>query len=88
LQRIAAVRLVLVARSAAPAQRGASCSATIAAGPASGPAGNAPQWQAADAGGKLGPQQISLAHLPDWQCYRYRTYETVIPLRNLIWGVP
>ncbi|MBI1964751.1 MAG: PilW family protein [Betaproteobacteria bacterium] len=22
---------------------------------------------------------------PNWQCYRYRAYETVVPLRNLIW---
>jgi len=24
--------------------------------------------------------------LPDWQCYRYKVYETVIPLRNIIWS--
>lgn len=23
---------------------------------------------------------------PDWQCYRYKIFETVIPLRNMIWG--
>ena len=22
---------------------------------------------------------------PDWQCYRYRVFETTVPLRNLIW---
>jgi type IV pilus assembly protein PilW len=31
---------------------------------------------------------ISLAHVPDWQCYRYRVAETAVPLRNVIWGAP
>jgi type IV pilus assembly protein PilW len=22
----------------------------------------------------------------DWQCYRYKVFETVVPLRNAIWG--
>ncbi len=22
----------------------------------------------------------------DWQCYRYRVFETTIPLRNIIWA--
>lgn len=22
----------------------------------------------------------------DWQCYRYKVFETVIPLRNVLWG--
>jgi len=22
----------------------------------------------------------------DWQCYRYKVFETVVPLRNVIWG--
>ncbi|WP_057245467.1 PilW family protein [Duganella sp. Root198D2] len=30
---------------------------------------------------------ISTANYPnDWGCYRYRVFETVIPLRNVIWG--
>jgi type IV pilus assembly protein PilW len=28
---------------------------------------------------------IDLTADPDWQCYRYRTFETTVPLRNLIW---
>jgi type IV pilus assembly protein PilW len=23
----------------------------------------------------------------DWRRYRYRVYETVIPLRNVVWGI-
>ncbi|HAL15173.1 MAG TPA: hypothetical protein DCP32_00020 [Anaerolineaceae bacterium] len=29
---------------------------------------------------------ISLAADANWQCYRYKTFETVVPLRNAIWG--
>lgn len=86
-QRIAAVRLALVARSPFRAQRqaAANCSTT-----STGAANilNAPEWQAADARGVLAAMPISLKHLPDWQCYRYRVYETVIPLRNVLWGKP
>ena len=28
------------------------------------------------------------ALVPDWQCYSYRSYSTVQPLRNVIWGTP
>jgi type IV pilus assembly protein PilW len=29
---------------------------------------------------------IDLTADPDWQCYRYRVFETVVPLRNQIWA--
>jgi type IV pilus assembly protein PilW len=29
---------------------------------------------------------VDLTGITDWQTYRYRVYETVIPLRNVIWG--
>ncbi len=38
----------------------------------------APAW----AGGSF-----DMTAIPDWQHYRYRIYESVIPLRNVIWGV-
>jgi type IV pilus assembly protein PilW len=22
---------------------------------------------------------------PDWKCYRYKTFETIVPIRNPIW---
>jgi type IV pilus assembly protein PilW len=28
---------------------------------------------------------FNLSHIPDWQCYRYKKFEAVVPLRNLIW---
>jgi type IV pilus assembly protein PilW len=29
---------------------------------------------------------LDLTADPDWQCYRYRTFETTVPLRNQIWA--
>lgn len=28
----------------------------------------------------------SIKTLPDWQCYRYKAFETVVPLRNVLWA--
>lgn len=28
---------------------------------------------------------IDLTTLANWQCYRYKTFETVVPLRNMLW---
>jgi len=36
----------------------------------------APTW----AGGSF-----AMAQIPNWQCYRYKVFETVVPLRNMIW---
>jgi type IV pilus assembly protein PilW len=30
--------------------------------------------------------KIDLSNDPDWQHYRYRVFETIIPLRNMIWS--
>jgi len=78
-QRMAGLRLAVVARSPfrQAAGAGGACATTVAG------AANAPRWQATDAG-----SAISLAHVPDWQCYRYRVAEAVVPLRNVIWGLP
>lgn len=29
---------------------------------------------------------VNLDHIPNWQRYRYRTFEVTIPLRNIIWN--
>jgi type IV pilus assembly protein PilW len=79
---MAALKLAVVARSPfrqAPGAGGA-CSATLAA--------NAPGWETTQADGSQSSSAISLAHVPDWQCYRYRVAETVVPLRNVLWGAP
>ena len=28
---------------------------------------------------------IDVSMIPNWQCYRYKTFETIVPLRNMIW---
>lgn len=76
-QRIAGVRIAVVARS--PSREASACAAT---------ATNPPGWQAPDSAGQLVPTAISLRHIPDWSCYRYRSYESVVPLRNVLWGRP
>lgn len=76
-QRVAGMRIAVVARS--PDREASACGATAA---------NMPGWQAPDDTGKMVRTDISLTHVPDWRCYRYRSYETVVPLRNVIWGRP
>jgi type IV pilus assembly protein PilW len=69
-KRIVAVRLALVARSGLREKPEAGvCNATEAQ----------PTWT----GGTL--TLTNDADGTSWRCYRYRTYETVVPLRNAIW---
>ena len=67
--RILTVRMALVARSAQPERPNVSGGACDATT-------TAPTWS----GGSF-----DLSGDPDWQCYRYRVFETTVPLRNLIW---
>lgn len=78
-QYIAAVRVVLVARSvnAEKPAGGGGCDATAAA----------PTWSGTPLGVAPFNFRVSLDLSADanWQCYRYKTFETTIPLRNWIW---
>lgn len=38
-------------------------------------------WQA-----DANPANVDLTRLPNWQRYRYRTFESTIPLRNVLWN--
>jgi type IV pilus assembly protein PilW len=38
-------------------------------------------WQ-----GDAAPANVNLGHIPHWQRYRYRTFEVVVPLRNITWN--
>lgn len=81
-QRIAALRIAVVARSKSPERPapGAACSATTARPvvfAADGPAGIAAV-----------PVTVNVAVADDavpWQCYRYRVFENIVPLRNAAW---
>ncbi|MHB1591055.1 MAG: PilW family protein [Sulfuricella sp.] len=77
ISRVYAVRLAIVARSALKekADSSGTCNITTAA--------NAPKWSGGTIDVSKNPDGTAN---PDWQCYRYKTFETVIPLRNLIWG--
>jgi type IV pilus assembly protein PilW len=69
-QSIIAVRVALVARSALAEKPSAGLGAACDTTP------NPPTWS----GGAF-----DLSADPNWQCYRYRVFETTIPLRNWIW---
>jgi type IV pilus assembly protein PilW len=71
-QRIAAVRIAVVARSRAPERANASgvCTATP----------NLPTV--------FGNVSVTVAvagDTVDWRCYRYRSFETIVPIRNSAW---
>lgn len=71
VRRIKAIRVAVVVRSA------------IAEKPSSG--GTCDTTTAAPVSWDGGPV-ISLTHVPNWQCYRYKVYQTVIPIINVIWA--
>jgi type IV pilus assembly protein PilW len=73
--RVIAIRIAVVARSALPekpsAGPGAPCDTTTAA----------PTWS-----GNTGvTRSFDLSADANWKCYRYRVFETTVPLRNWIW---
>jgi type IV pilus assembly protein PilW len=78
-QYLAMIRVVLVARSAIAEKPsgGGVCDTTTAA----------PTWSGSNLGGAPFNMQTSLdlSADPNWQCYRYKVFETAIPLRNWIW---
>lgn len=96
LARIYAVRMAVVARSALkekPNPATGVCDITIATATTNpARAANNPTWTAANpTTGALETTAIDVSRNPDgtansaWQCYRYKVFETVIPLRNLLW---
>ncbi len=66
---VIALRFAVVARSAQPERPDPP-------GAACNTTTAAPSWAAG---------AIDLTADPNWQCYRYRLFETVVPVRNLIW---
>lgn len=82
VQRIKAIRMAVVARSSLmerPATPGGICTATPNTG-----APNYPQW----AGGASAHGAIDVTGIANWQCYRYKVYQTIVPLRNVLWANP
>lgn len=89
MTRIGSVRIAIVARSAqyetAVNNSGNRTCRTVT--------GAAPVWDASNADNPSGSAAapINVSKFPDgtdstdWQCYRYRTFQSVVPLRNINW---
>ena len=84
-QRIKAIRIAVVARSplkekatGTSATGAAACNITTTA-PATWPSAGLPT-------GSSSPPSVDLTADANWQCYRYKVYWTVVPIRNVIWG--
>lgn len=71
-KRIKAIRLAIVARSPLRERPPTPGAActTTTVAPTTWPGGPA----------------VDLSGDPDWQCYRYRVFQTVVPLRNVLWA--
>lgn len=80
--RIKAVRLAVVARNGQYEKDNVStaCTSTTVSEPA--PTGVC-AWIGSD---DFPAPTVDLSNDPDWQHYRYRVFETIIPLRNMIWA--
>lgn len=80
-QRVISVRVVIVARSALPeipaAGRGAPCDTTPAEPTWSGSAWAGSPWNF--------NVRLDVSSDANWQCYRYKTFETTVTLRNWLW---
>jgi len=71
IARIKAIRIAIVARSALMEKPTAGAVCdATASAPTTWPGGPA----------------VSLAADANWKCYRYKVYETIIPLRNVLWA--
>jgi type IV pilus assembly protein PilW len=80
LQDIKAVRISLLARSSQYEKpstgAGGTCDATAGSPGSSGATGSWSTWATFN----------TSAYPADWKCYRYRAFEIVLPLRNVIWA--
>jgi type IV pilus assembly protein PilW len=79
IKRIKAIRVAVIARSAKLEGENVTGTCTNNAGVNNGPCA----WP--DTAAYPAPL-IDLSADPNWRRYRYRVYQTVIPMRNVIWG--
>jgi type IV pilus assembly protein PilW len=88
-RHVLAVRVTLVARSALaekPSEGASGCDATTDGTEVPPGPDRRPKWTPPGAVGVPVPQvAFNLTADPDWKCYRYRVFETTVPLRNWIW---
>jgi type IV pilus assembly protein PilW len=74
--RVLALKLVVVARSGQMERPTDPVTKQIITGPCN--------TTTAPPSSMLGPIDVSAD--PNWQCYRYRVFETVVPIRNQLWS--
>jgi type IV pilus assembly protein PilW len=79
--KVVAVRLAVVARSSLPEKAKAAVTTPGTPMPCDTTA-TAPTWS----GSGLSGGSFDLSLDPNWQCYRYRVFETTVPLRNWVWS--
>lgn len=72
IKRIKAIRIAVVARSSLIEKPGAAGCTTTTVAPT--------VWTDA------GAPAVNLTGDANWQCYRYKVYHTIIPLRNMLWA--
>ena len=84
-QRVRSVRVALVSRSNAPERPtvGTACDAMPEWSPALDNDTYPVRW-ARGPDAPLG-RPIDVRTTPDWRCFKYKVYETVVPLRNMLW---
>lgn len=83
VKRIKAIRVAVVARSqlAEKPSTGTTCNTTTATSP------NFPiSWSVTDTGTGTPPAINLSGTSTNWQCYRYKAYQTIIPIINVIWS--
>ncbi|SEB12117.1 PilW family protein [Variovorax sp. YR216] len=84
-RRVVAIRIAVVARSAEYEKDIVTTTA------------NAPQWDVGSTATITGPTTttcngsskciaLKVNQLTDWQHYRYKVYDTIVPLRNVLWN--
>ncbi|MBY0239059.1 MAG: PilW family protein [Burkholderiaceae bacterium] len=81
-RRVAAIRIAIVARSAAPEKPDSegACSATTSAPELFSSA------SPSDVAAEPVTAPLALENDPfDWKCYRYRVFESIVPIRNAGW---
>ncbi|MCV2217922.1 PilW family protein [Thauera sp. Sel9] len=82
-KRIKAVRVAIVARSPLRDPEPVSQACNQAVDPPTGVCA----WQDESLGGFDSPAPaIDLSGTADWDHYRYRVFETIVPLRNVVWA--
>jgi type IV pilus assembly protein PilW len=80
--RIKALRVAVIARNGQLEKNAVSASTACSATSSANPTGVC-AW----AGDAANPAPtVDLSALPNWQQYRYKVFETIIPLRNIIWA--